>query len=188
MRQRCPGGPVSMPSIARSTLCSSTRSSCRSCICRTSTRSAIACARGTVRLFCRRAPSILRTSGSNDAGDLASDQRRARARPRSERRGALGSPQASEPGYGAEPHLKMTLRARLFVLVAGAIAATVVLVTWTVSTSARRSFAALDAQPTAALVAQFRRAFAAEGDQVALRMDRIAASEPVARLAADIAR
>ena len=82
----------------------------------------------------------------------------------------------------------MTLRARLFALTAGAIAATVVLVTWTVSTSARRSFAALDAQRTAALVAQFRRAFAAEGDQVALRMDRMAASDAVARIAADIGR
>src|SRR5439155_6534433 len=83
---------------------------------------------------------------------------------------------------------RMTLRARLFMLIAAAIAATVILVTWTVSASARRSFAALDAQRTAALIAQFRRAFASEGDQVALRMDRIASSEPVARLASDIAR
>jgi two-component system nitrogen regulation sensor histidine kinase NtrY len=82
----------------------------------------------------------------------------------------------------------MTLRARLFVLVAGAIAATVVLVTWTVSSSARRSFAALDGQRTAALVAQFLRAFAAERDQVALRMDRMAASDAVARIAADVGR
>ncbi|HMD34580.1 MAG TPA: ATP-binding protein [Vicinamibacterales bacterium] len=82
----------------------------------------------------------------------------------------------------------MTLRSRLFVLVAGAIAATVVLVTWSVSASARRSFAALDAQRTAAMVAQFRNAFANEGDQVGVRMDRIAASEPVARLAADVGR
>jgi signal transduction histidine kinase len=82
----------------------------------------------------------------------------------------------------------MTLRTRLFALVAGAIAATVVLVTWTVSSSARRSFAALDAQRTAAMVAQFRNAFANEGDQVGVRMDRIAGSEPVAHLAADLGR
>jgi len=82
----------------------------------------------------------------------------------------------------------MTLRLRLFAFVAGAIAATVILVTWTVSASARRSFAALDAQRTAALVAQFRKAFAGEGDQVGVSMDRVAASEPVARLAADVGR
>jgi signal transduction histidine kinase len=82
----------------------------------------------------------------------------------------------------------MTLRSRLFVLVAGAIAATVVLVTWTVSASARRSFASLDAQRTAAMVAQFRNAFANEADQVGVRMDRIAAGEPIARLAADLGR
>ena len=82
----------------------------------------------------------------------------------------------------------MTLRTRLFVLVSASIAVTVVLVTWTVSSSARSAFAALDSQRTAALVAQFRRAFANEGDQIALRMDRIADSEAVARLAADIGR
>ncbi|HEV3139068.1 MAG TPA: HAMP domain-containing sensor histidine kinase [Vicinamibacterales bacterium] len=82
----------------------------------------------------------------------------------------------------------MTLRARLFALVGAAIAVTVILVTWTVSLSARRSFAALDAQRTAAMVAQFRRAFASEGDQVGLRMDRVVSSEPVARLTADVGR
>jgi len=82
----------------------------------------------------------------------------------------------------------MSLRARLFALVSGVITVTVVLVTWTVSSSARTSFAVLDAQRTAALVAEFRRAFAAEGDQVGLRIDRIASSEAVARLAADVAR
>src|SRR5215831_13628502 len=82
----------------------------------------------------------------------------------------------------------MTLRTRLFFLVAGAIAATVVLVTWTVSASARRSFAALDVQRTAAMVAQFRNAFTNEADQVGVRMDRIAVGEPIARLAADLGR
>jgi len=38
----------------------------------------------------------------------------------------------------------MTLRTRLFVLVSASIAVTVVLVTWTVSSSARSAFAALD--------------------------------------------
>jgi signal transduction histidine kinase len=81
----------------------------------------------------------------------------------------------------------MSLRTRLLVLVSAVVAVTVVLVTATVSSSARRSFAALDAQRTAALVAQFRREFALEGEQVGLRLDRIAASDAVVRAAAEIA-
>ena len=61
----------------------------------------------------------------------------------------------------------MSLRNRLFALVSAAVALTVVLVTSTVSSSARRAFAAVDAQRAAAVVAQFRREFAAEGEQVA---------------------
>ena len=51
----------------------------------------------------------------------------------------------------------MTLRLRLFVLVSVIVVITVVLVTATVTWSARRSFAALDAQRTTAMVTQFRR-------------------------------
>ncbi len=82
----------------------------------------------------------------------------------------------------------MTLRTRLFALVGTAAAVTVVLVTWTVSASARRAFAGLDAQRTAALVAQFRREFDREGEQIAIRLDRIAAAEAVTRTAADVSR
>ena len=80
----------------------------------------------------------------------------------------------------------MTLRTRLFALVSAVVALTVVLVTSTVSSSARRSFAALDAQRTSALVAQFRREFQIEGDQVGLRLDRIASSDAMTRAAAEI--
>lgn len=82
----------------------------------------------------------------------------------------------------------MTLRTRLFALVGATVAVTVILVTWTVSSSARRAFAALDAQRTAALIAQFRREFASQGEQVAARLDRIAASEAVLRTAIDLGR
>jgi nitrogen fixation/metabolism regulation signal transduction histidine kinase len=82
----------------------------------------------------------------------------------------------------------MTLRNRLFALVSAAVTVTVVLVTWTVSSSARQSFATLDAQRTAALVAQFRREFANEGEQVAVRVERIAQSDEVSRVAADLRR
>ena len=77
---------------------------------------------------------------------------------------------------------------RLLVLISAVVALTVVLVTWTVSTSARRAFASLDRQRTAALVEQFRREFAAEGERVAARIERIAASDAVIRMAGDILR
>jgi signal transduction histidine kinase len=82
----------------------------------------------------------------------------------------------------------MTLRNRLFALVAAVVATTVALVTWTVSASARRAFEALDEQRTAALVAEFRREFAREGEEVARRMERIAASEEFRRIAIALGR
>ncbi len=78
----------------------------------------------------------------------------------------------------------MSLRSRLFALVSSVVLLTVVLVTLTVSASARRSFATLDAERTAALVEQFRREFANQGTQVAERVDRIARSDAVSRVAA----
>ena len=81
----------------------------------------------------------------------------------------------------------MTLRLRLFLLVSATVGLTVVLVTTTVSSSARRSFATLDAQRTEAMVAQFRREFASEGEQVALRLERVAASDTILRTAVDVA-
>jgi two-component system, NtrC family, nitrogen regulation sensor histidine kinase NtrY len=80
----------------------------------------------------------------------------------------------------------MTLRLRLFVLVSVIVVITVVLVTATVTWSARRSFAALDAQRTTAMVTQFRREFASEADEIALRLDRVAATETVLRTAMDV--
>lgn len=82
----------------------------------------------------------------------------------------------------------MTLRTRLFALVSAAVAIAVVLATWTVSANARRAFAALDAQRTSALVAQFRREFAITADDVAVRVERVVGSEAVLRIAADLGR
>jgi signal transduction histidine kinase len=82
----------------------------------------------------------------------------------------------------------MTLRTRLFALVSAAVAVTVTLVTWAVSSSARNAFAALDAQRTAALVAQFRRAFASEGEAIEAGVERLASSDAVTRTAGDIGR
>ena len=82
----------------------------------------------------------------------------------------------------------MTLRGRLFALVSAAVALAVVLVAVAVSASARQSFADLDAQRTAALVAQFRRDFNAEGDEIVRALERVAASESILRLRADLVR
>ena len=81
----------------------------------------------------------------------------------------------------------MSLRNRLFALVSGVVVLTSVLVTWTVSSSARQSFATVDRQRNAALVAQFQREFANQGEQVSLRLDRIAQSDAVSRIAAGVA-
>jgi len=78
----------------------------------------------------------------------------------------------------------MSFRSKLFALVSSVVILTVVLVTLTVSASARRSFATLDSERTAALVEQFRREFANQGALVAQRVDRVAQSEVVSRIAA----
>ena len=80
----------------------------------------------------------------------------------------------------------MSLRNRLFALVSAAVALTVVLVTSTVSSSARRAFAAVDAQRAAAVVAQIRREYAAEFEQVFPGIERIAASDAILRMAGGI--
>src|SRR4051812_28493697 len=82
----------------------------------------------------------------------------------------------------------MSLRTRLSLLISAVVVIVVVLVTWSVSSSARRAFAAVDAQRTAALVAQFHREFEAEGDRIVSRVERIAASDAAVRLAGDILR
>lgn len=82
----------------------------------------------------------------------------------------------------------MRLRTRLFVLVGGVVAIAVTLVTLAVSSGARRSFEAVDRQRTAGLVAQFRREFDQQADDVARRLDRLAATDAVQRTALDISK
>src|SRR6185295_14331257 len=80
----------------------------------------------------------------------------------------------------------VTLRTRLALLVGALVAITVVLVTLTVSAGARQSFAALDAERSNAAIAQFRREFTSEGENVVRRVERLASSDAVRRLAADV--
>lgn len=80
----------------------------------------------------------------------------------------------------------MRLRTRLALLVGAVLTVTVALVTITVSSSARDAFAALDAQRSAAAIAQFRSQLRTETAAVARRLERLAASNEMAHLAADI--
>jgi len=80
------------------------------------------------------------------------------------------------------------LRTRLFLLVGGVVAVAVTLVTWSISTSARRSFELLDRQRTDALVLQFRRELATQQEDVNRRLDRLASTDLVLRTAHEIAR
>jgi len=82
----------------------------------------------------------------------------------------------------------MTLRQRLFLLVASVVALTVAIVTWTVSRSARAAFEAFDRQRTSALLAEFRREFARQGEDVERRVERIVSSDAFQRVLSEIGR
>ncbi|MEO7648917.1 MAG: ATP-binding protein [Bryobacteraceae bacterium] len=82
----------------------------------------------------------------------------------------------------------MTFRTRLLLAFAIAVGVSVALVSIIVAETTGVAFARLDEQRTAALVAQFRREFARRADDVVRRIDRIASSEAVERLAVEISR
>ena len=80
----------------------------------------------------------------------------------------------------------MTLRTRLFSLVAAVVAFTTAAVALALSASARSAFAALDEQRTAALVSGIERAVTGRGDEAARQVERIADSDQFRRLALDV--
>lgn len=82
----------------------------------------------------------------------------------------------------------MSFRTRLFLLVGGVVALAVALVTWTVSSIARRAFETFDRQRTAALMTQIRGEFARHADDVARRVDRIVAGDAFQRMTVEIGR
>jgi signal transduction histidine kinase len=82
----------------------------------------------------------------------------------------------------------MTLRVRLFLLVGGVIALTVGLVTWSVSSAARRAFESVDRERAAAQMTQIRREFTRQGQDIASRIERIASSDAFQRTAIEIGR
>ena len=82
----------------------------------------------------------------------------------------------------------MKFRTRLLLLVAGAIGVTITLVTWAVSATTTRTFEQADQERTRALVEQFRRDFALQGDDIVRRVESIAESERITRIGVRLAR
>src|SRR5262249_36394101 len=136
------------------------------------------------------------SDGSIAAGSLGGDpdrssarglrRRRARSLWQRPRRAAVWRVGARRRLASDSP--AVTLRARLVLLIGVVVGATVALVTWTVSQSARRAFESFDRQRSAALLAQFRREFTRQGDDVARRVDRIVAGDSFQRTALEIGR
>ncbi len=82
----------------------------------------------------------------------------------------------------------MSFRVRLLIVFTVALVAAVALVAVGVSTNARRAFEQMDTQRSEALVAQFRREFAARGEEVLRRVEGIADAEATVRMAIDLNR
>lgn len=82
----------------------------------------------------------------------------------------------------------MSFRYRLLAVLVITIVLAVTLVEWTVSAATRRAFERVDDQRSSALVAQFRREFAARGAQVARRVKGIAGAASTLQMAIDLNR
>jgi signal transduction histidine kinase len=82
----------------------------------------------------------------------------------------------------------VSFRTKLVAVFAATVVAAVALVAWGVSTYTRRAFEQLDSQRTEALMAQFRREFAARGEEVIHRVEGIADAEATLRMAIDLSR
>jgi len=77
----------------------------------------------------------------------------------------------------------MMLRRKLFAVFAITVLVSVTAVAWSISLLARRAFEKANEERTAALVGQFRREFNRRGEEVARRVDAIAAGEAATRMA-----
>jgi signal transduction histidine kinase len=82
----------------------------------------------------------------------------------------------------------MSLRQKLMLIFSITIVLAVVAVAWTISVRAERAFQAADQQRTSAVVAQFRREFERRANDVLVRIERVAASERMSRLALEHGR
>ena len=82
----------------------------------------------------------------------------------------------------------MSLRQKLLLTFATTIMLAVLAVSWTISRRAERAFQAADQQRTSAVVKQFRREFERRANDVSARVERVAASESMSRLALELGR
>lgn len=82
----------------------------------------------------------------------------------------------------------MSLRQRLLLVFSLTIVFAVAAVAWTVSLRTRQAFEEADQKHTLALANQFRREFQGHAEDVAARIDRLAASDRLARIAFDLTR
>ena len=80
----------------------------------------------------------------------------------------------------------MRFRNKLLLAFALTILVCVAAVAWIVSALARRTFETADEQRTSALVAQFRREFDRQGEEIAGRVESIARSDAAIRMAISI--
>ncbi len=82
----------------------------------------------------------------------------------------------------------MSLRQKLLLVFSLTVVLAVATVAWIVSLRTRQAFAEADQKHTAALVDQFRREFTGHAEDVAARVEHIAASDRLARMALELAR
>jgi len=82
----------------------------------------------------------------------------------------------------------VSLRQKLLLVMSLTVVLAVAAVAWIVSLRTRRAFADADQKRAAALVDQFRREFQGRADDVASRVDRLAASDRLAGMAFELAR
>jgi signal transduction histidine kinase len=82
----------------------------------------------------------------------------------------------------------VSFRRKLLLLFTLTVVVAVAAVAWTVSVITRRAFEQSEQERTRALVAQFHREFNRRGQEVASRVEAIAASEAGARMALDLSR
>jgi signal transduction histidine kinase len=82
----------------------------------------------------------------------------------------------------------MKFRTRLLLISGLAVAGAVALVTGAVSVSARRAFDRADQTRRDALLEQFRRELEMQGEEITRKVERVAASEPMTRIAIEATR
>src|SRR3981189_2615177 len=82
----------------------------------------------------------------------------------------------------------MSFRRKLLAVFALTVVLSVAAVAWLVSAMTRRAFEHTEDERTVALVAQFQREFSRQGEEAVRRVEAIAASEAVTRMATALNR